>query len=264
MDIDGKQKWNPRDYNANASFVSELGLPVIDWLSPVKGESILDLGCGDGTLALTLQNFGCDVTGVDSSPEMIAAAKSIGVNAFVCDGHQLSFTNKFDAVFSNAALHWMLNPEMVIAGVWASLKSGGRFVGEFGGAGNVAAIVNAVETELQEMGVDADCPWFFPTTDQYQEMLTNAGFEVRKIALIPRPTPLPGDVGGWLKTFAQSYINKLPESQRESFVATVVEKLKPTLCDNEGRWTADYVRLRFEAFKPQANPHYKTPQSCTK
>lgn len=248
MSSGSTQNWNPKDYRENASFVSELGLPVVEWLSPVQGESILDLGCGDGTLALKLENFGCDVVGIDSSPEMINAAKSIGLNASVCDGHQLSFTDKFDAVFSNAALHWMVLPEAVISGVWASLKPGGRFVDEFGGFGNVATIIRAIEQE--HLGRSAECPWFFPAPDQYQEMLTKAGFEVRKISLIPRPTPLPGDVGGWLRTFAQPYTNQLTESQRDGFIAAVVERLNPQLCDKQGLWTADYVRLRFEAIKP--------------
>ncbi|WP_197675089.1 class I SAM-dependent methyltransferase [Halopseudomonas salegens] len=225
-------------------------MPVIEWLAPVKGESILDLGCGDGTLALKLQRSGCDVVGIDASPDMIAAAISSGLQASVCDGHQLPFVERFDAVFSNAALHWMLRPEAVIAGVWAALRPGGRFVGEFGGAGNVATIIDALESELHGLGVPAECPWFFPTPDAYQTMLEQAGFEVTKVALIPRATPLPGDVGGWLRTFAQPYTNVLPESQRDDLITTVVEKLKPRLCDAQGNWTADYVRLRFAAVKP--------------
>lgn len=250
MSTENTQKWNPQDYNKNANFVSELGLPVVDWLSPVSGESILDLGCGDGTLALKISNFGCDVVGVDSSPEMIAAAKSLGLRASVCDGHKLSFSSEFDAVFSNAALHWMTQPDAVITGVWNALKPGGRFVGEFGGIGNVAAIVGALERELADLGISAKCPWFFPAPEQYKEMLSAAGFDVQNIALLPRPTPLQGDVGGWLRTFAQPYTNLLPASERDGFVATVVEKLKPELCDNHGNWTADYVRLRFVAVKP--------------
>lgn len=244
------QEWNPQDYSANASFVSELGMQVVEWLSPVQGEAILDLGCGDGTLALKLQNFGCDVVGVDSSSEMINAARSLGANAFVCDGHQLTFSEDFDAVFSNAALHWMIHPETVVSGVWTSLKSGGRFVGEFGGAGNVATIVKAIELELQDLGGSPECPWYFPSPDQYRKLLTEAGFNVLRIKLIPRPTPLPGDVGGWLRTFAQPYTNLLQKSERDPFIARVVERLKPELCDEHGRWTADYVRLRFEAVKP--------------
>ncbi|MGM0631838.1 MAG: class I SAM-dependent methyltransferase [Pseudomonadota bacterium] len=250
MNTDSRQTWSPRDYRESAGFVSELGVPVLDWLAPSGGERILDLGCGDGTLALRLSGMGCEVVGVDSSPEMIEAAKAHGLNAFVCDGHELPFSSEFDAVFSNAALHWMTGPEAVIAGVWNALKPGGRFVGEFGGQGNVAIIVEAIEQALTARDVRAMSPWFFPTPGQYEEMLNEAGFDVRDITLFPRPTPLPGDVGGWLRTFAQPYTSLLPESEREDFIAIVVERLKPKLCDNQGNWTADYVRIRFAAVKP--------------
>lgn len=249
MSTENAQKWSPRDYNESAKFVSELGLPVIDWLSPVRGESVLDLGCGDGTLALKLSGMGCEVTGVDSSAEMIEAAKSLGLNASVCDGHELPFIGEFDAVFSNAALHWMTRPESVIAGVWAALRPGGRFVGEFGGKGNVATIIGVMEGELAAAGVSSPSPWFFPDPEQYEEMLNDAGFDVRHITLFSRPTRLPGDMGGWLRTFAQPYTSQLPESEREAFIATVVEKLKPELCDDQNNWTADYVRIRFAAVK---------------
>jgi len=244
------QTWDPQNYRANASFVSELGMPVVDWLSPTKGESILDLGCGDGTLAVKLQGLGCSVVCVDSSSEMISAALSKGLDAHVCDGHTLTYSDRFDAVFSNAALHWMLHPEKVISGVWAALKPGGRFVGEFGGAGNVAAIVEALEAELNNLGISADNPWFFPSPDRYEDLLASAGFEVRRIELIPRPTPLPGDVSGWIRTFAQPFFNSLPDYRKDAFITAVVERLQPILCDASGNWTADYVRLRFEAVKP--------------
>lgn len=249
MTTDNKQNWNPKDYTENGRFVSDLGMPVLEWLAPKRGERILDLGCGDGALTVKLANLGCHVTGVDASEEMIEGARSLGLNASVCDGHQLPFHNEFDAVFSNAALHWMKQPNAVIAGVWNALKPGGRFVGEFGGFGNVAKIVEATESALAGYGVKVESPWFFPTPEEYTALLQAAGFDVVKIALIPRPTPLPGDVGGWLRTFAQPYINALPDHQRKELVANVVEALKPELCDQASNWTADYVRLRFSAAK---------------
>ncbi|MGZ8984449.1 MAG: class I SAM-dependent methyltransferase [Methylotenera sp.] len=245
------QHWNPEQYAKNARFVSDLGMPVVDLLSAQPGESILDLGCGDGALTIKLADLGCKLMGVDSSAEMILATKSLGLTAQVMDGQSLKFTNEFDAVFSNAALHWMKNPKRVINGVWRALKPGGRFVGEFGGYGNVAAIVNAIESELaSRRGTAVAGPWFFPRPDEYSALLEARGFTIETIALIPRPTLLPGDVRGWLETFAQSYTAALPVAERKGFISEVVETLRPVLCDTNGNWKADYVRLRFFATKP--------------
>jgi trans-aconitate methyltransferase len=252
MTTSSTQRWNPEQYAENARFVSDLGMPVVELLSPQPGESILDLGCGDGALTVKLVGFGCRVVGVDSSAEMIAAAKLLGLNAFVVDGQSLQFTNEFDAVFSNAALHWMKNPESVIDGVWRTLKPNGRFVGEFGGYGNVSAIATAIESALSLRGMAVASPWFFPQPEEYKRLLETRGFKVESIALIPRPTPLPGDVGGWLTTFAQSYTLALPETERKGFISEVVKALRPVLCDTAGNWKADYVRLRFSARKSGA------------
>lgn len=244
------QVWSPEQYGKNARFVSELGMPVVALLSPQPGERILDLGCGDGALTLKLVGMGCKVVGVDSSAEMVGAARSLGLEAFVADGQSLLFDNEFDAVFSNAALHWMKAPEKVIAGVWQALKPGGRFVGECGGYGNVAAIVEAVESALTARGEAVANPWYFPRPEEYRQLLEARGFEIKAIDLIPRPTELPGDVSGWLETFAHPYTAGLPQVERQDFIAEVVEALRHVLCDTDGDWKADYVRLRFSAFKP--------------
>ena len=250
MAIPHMQHWNPDQYAENARFVSELGLPVVELLSPQSGERILDLGCGDGALTIKVQSFGCEVVGIDSSPEMVAAARALGLDARVMDGQTLQFDNEFDAVFSNAALHWMKNPETVVDGIWRALKPGGRFVGEFGGYGNVATIVTAIESTLASRGTVVANPWFFPRPNEYAELLETRGFKVETITLFSRPTPLPRDVGGWLETFAQPYSSVLPTAARPSFIAKVVEALHPVLCDANGKWEADYVRLRFSAKKP--------------
>ncbi|MBS0423449.1 MAG: methyltransferase domain-containing protein [Proteobacteria bacterium] len=244
------QHWNPKRYAENARFVSDLGLPVIELLAPQPRERILDLGCGDGSLTAKLLSFGCEVVGVDSSPEMVAAARALGLDARVMDGQTLQFGNEFDAVFSNAALHWMKEPEAVITSVWRSLKPGGRFVSEFGGYGNVSAIVAAIESALNSRGLSVPSPWFFPRSEEYRRLLEARGLVVHNIILIPRPTPLPGDVSGWLETFAQPYTAVLSAAERPSFIAEMVEVLMPVLCDEKGNWEADYVRLRFSATKP--------------
>jgi SAM-dependent methyltransferase len=246
------QTWDPERYARNARFVSDLGAPVVELLAPCAGERILDLGCGDGALTAKLVELGCRVIGVDASAEQIAAARALGLDAHVGSGETLTFDDEFDAVFSNAALHWMKRADVVIDGVWRALAPGGRFVAEFGGDGCVATIIGALGGALARRGHDVRAvnPWYFPTVADYRARLEQRGFVVSSIALIPRPTPLPGDVTGWLETFAESFTTVLPEAERAAFLAEVQDALRPSLCDAEGRWTADYVRLRFAAIKP--------------
>jgi len=247
-----KQSWDPDAYARNARFVSDLGAPVLELLAPRPGERILDLGCGDGALTRKLADSGCDVVGVDASAPQVLAARRLGLDARVADGERLAFEAEFDAVFSNAAIHWMKRADDAIAGVWRALKPGGRFVAEFGGHGCVATIERALIDALARRGIDGDAlnPWYFPTVEDYSARLARRGFAVRYIALIPRPTPLPTAIDGWLETFAQSFIAPLAENDRAAFIGEVREALRPHLCDGDGRWFADYVRLRFAADKP--------------
>ena len=245
------QTWDPQLYERNARFVSDLGMPVVELLAPQPGERILDLGCGDGALTEKIVGMGCAVVGIDGSAAQVEAAISRGLEAYVGDAQQLWFDEEFDAVFSNAALHWMKRAGDVINGVWRALKPRGRFVGELGGDGCVANIKSALYDALGRRGVDGDTvnPWFFPTGEDYQSRLEAAGFKVTSMRLFPRPTPLPTDITGWLETFAESFTSALPGSQRSSFIEEVRELLRPSLCDADGNWTADYVRLRFSAMK---------------
>jgi SAM-dependent methyltransferase len=221
-------------------------------LAARAGERILDLGCGDGVLTAKLASLGCDMVGVDASAAQIAAARALGLDARVMDGEALQFEAEFDAVLSNAALHWMRRPDAVIAGVWRALKPGGRFVAEMGGEGCVARIKATLIGALAVRGIDGESlnPWYFPAVDDYCARLRAGGFAVRCALLVPRPTALPGDVSGWLTTFAQSFTSALAPEQRAAFMAEVKTALAPALCDAEGRWWADYVRLRFSADKP--------------
>jgi len=244
------QRWDPATYAANARFVPELGLPVLDLLAPQPHEHILDLGCGDGLLTLRLAATGAKVIGVDSSPEQIKAARKRGLDARILDASQLAFIAEFDAVFSNAALHWMRSPDLVIEGVYRALKPGGRFVGEMGGEGNVAQIASALVAALRRRNLAPDLPWYFPGAEEYRRRLERTGFTVAEIALIPRPTPLPGDITAWLETFAVGPLERLDPADRPAFLDEVRERLRPRLQDEDGRWTADYVRLRFRATKP--------------
>ena len=246
------QTWDPDRYARSARFVADLGMPVVELLNPQPGERILDLGCGDGALTEKLAAFGCLVVGVDGSAEQIEAARKRGLDAHVVDGQALSYDNEFDAVFSNAALHWMKHSDAVLAGVWQALKPGGRFVAECGGAGNIATIVAAVYQALQSRGIDPEPinPWYFPTPKIYTKQLQVPGFVVTSMDLIPRPTPLPGDIIDWLEIFTGTFLNAVPDACRSAALYEIRDVLRPDLCDAEGKWTADYVRLRFVATKP--------------
>jgi SAM-dependent methyltransferase len=243
------QEWSASDYAKNGRFVQELAGPVFSMLAAKPGERILDLGCGDGTLTAEIKALGADVLGVDLSDDLLAAARKKGLDVRKADGHALDFVSEFDAVFSNAALHWMRNPKLVIAGVARALRPRGRFVGELGGHGNVAAIATAMRAVGARRHVDpaVTAPWFFPTAEEYRRLLTEGGFTVKEVALAPRPTPLKTGMEGWLRTFGRSFFDQFPEPERSEVVSEVTELLQPSLCDAQGQWTADHIRLRFFA-----------------
>jgi SAM-dependent methyltransferase len=255
MGASPRQDWKAERYAEHAHFVPALGQAVLDLLAPQAGERILDLACGDGVLTEKIAATGASVYGVDGSADMIAAATARGLEARVMDGMNLQFDHEFDAVFSNAALHWMKSdPDAVIRGVARALKPGGRFVAEMGGHGCVAAITLALVVAIERRGVAAVAsriPWYFPTVDDYRGRLERGGFAVDYIALIPRPTPLPTDMTGWIETFGDALLRQLPADKRAAARDDAVALLRPVLCDEQGRWTADYMRLRFAAHLPQ-------------
>lgn len=244
-----QQRWWAGRYARNARFVSDLGGPLVDLLAPRPGERILDLGCGDGALTAEIAARGAEVVGVDGAPDMVASARERGLDARVMDGEALDFDREFDAVFSNAALHWMRRADAVIAGVVRALRPGGRFVAEFGGGDNVAAVTTAVIAALDRRGLDGRrfMPWYFPEPDAYRGKLEAHGFAVDQIELIPRPTPLPGPIHDWLDTFCESFLLAVPAEERAALKDEVAADLAPRLRDDRGRWTVDYVRLRVAA-----------------
>jgi trans-aconitate methyltransferase len=249
--VENRQSWDPVRYAQNARFVSELGRPVLELLDAKPGELILDLGCGDGVLTRKLADVGCRVVGIDSSAQQVEAARKLGLDVRVVDARAMTFQEEFDAVFSNAALHWIKEADDVIGCIWRALRPGGRFVAECGGHGCVAKIESALVEALRRRGYNAAeaNPWYFPTPEEYGRRLEAKRFKIRTIALIPRPTPLPGDITGWLETFAQSFASVLPCADRSAFFKEVRDILRPQLCESNGTWIADYVRLRVAAEK---------------
>ena len=240
--------WNAEGYRDHANFVSELALPVVDLLAPKAGEKILDLGCGEGALGLEIVRRGADVLGVDLSEEMVAKAQANGLEAEVMSVTDMPFRSEFDAVFSNAMLHWVREPELAVANIARALKPGGRFVAEFGGAGNVHHIVEAMRTVFglhPEFGVFDDF-WYFPTPEKYAEILGRHGLSVTTIELIPRPTPID-DIAHWLAIFTNGVTEHLDEAQTSMFRKEVREALIPTNYTDEEGWISDYVRLRVQA-----------------
>lgn len=245
------QTWDPQAYQQNAAFVHESAGGVIEWLAAQPGERILDLGCGDGQLTQRIAATGARMVGVDASPDMLAAARARGVDAREGRAESLPFADQsFDAVFSNAALHWVRDQDAMMSQVRRVLKPGGRFVAEMGGHGNIAALRVAFTAVLERHGFgDRKCDEnYYPTPEAYTRKLENHGFKVERISLIPRPTPLPeSGMSGWLRTFRRGVLDDLPKEIRESTVEETAALLEPALRDEQGNWTADYVRLRFIA-----------------
>lgn len=245
------QTWNAQDYGKNAAFVHGLAGEVVEWLDAKPNESILDLGCGDGQLTERLAASGACVVGVDVSPEMVSAWRARGVDAREGRAESLPFADRsFDAVFSNAALHWVRGQDAMMTEVRRVLKQGGRFVAEMGGRGNIAAIRVAFMAVLARHGHtdDEEGVNYYATPDAYCRRLVRHGFIVERMALIPRPTPLPeSGMTGWLRTFRRGVLAELPEALRETVVAEIAALLEPALRDEDGNWTADYIRLRFIA-----------------
>jgi SAM-dependent methyltransferase len=181
---------------------------------------------------------------------MVAGAAARGLDARLIDATKLPFHAEFDAVFTNAVLHWIADADAVLTGVFRALKAGGRFVGEFGGHTNIAAISVAMRAVFARHGLPYTRHWYYPSDEEYRERLEASGFTVEEIRLFPRPTPLPTGMSGWLRTFAVSQLASVPTADRERIEEEIVELLRPSLCDQRGQWTADYVRLRFRARKP--------------
>lgn len=246
--------WDPDLYDARHAFVTGHGDALINLLDAAPGERVLDAGCGTGDHVAALTAAGVDAVGVDSSAQMAQRARSRfpGIRVVVADLRELSFRAEFDAVFSNAALHWVPEADRAASGLFAALRPGGRLVAELGGSGNIAAINTAAGALRAERGLPAaDSPWFFPTIAEYARILQDAGFEVRSACLFDRPTKLATQDGlaDWIRMFGAHLLAGVDDPG--GFLTALSTRLRPALY-RDGAWWADYRRLRVAAVKPAA------------
>jgi trans-aconitate methyltransferase len=248
--------WDSTLYDESFGIITELGAGVVELLAPRSGERIVDLGCGTGGLTAQIATAGAQVVGFDASEAMIARARELypHLRFEVARGEDFALEDPVDAVFSNAALHWMSPPQEVAAAVAQALRPGGRFVAEMGGRGNIATITGAIYQALAEEGISREQvrnPWYFPSIGEYGSLLEGAGFEVVLMQLFDRPTPLddcPNGVADWLQMFGGAFLAAVPATRRAHVQERVNELTRPHL-EHEGRWVADYRRLRFVAIR---------------
>lgn len=257
-DPDDTAAWDARCYDDAHAFVYEYGEDLIQLLAPAATEWILDLGCGTGHLTRRIADEGATVLGIDSSWDMVTAARAEYPTLPICcaDARTVGFRCVFDAVFSNAMLHWVPEDDQdaVLATVTDALRPGGRFVAELGGTGNVATITEVLLDELEARGYHPSLPWYFPTVGEYACRLERHGFEVRSARLFDRPTDLDGGAAGlrnWIEMFGDTLIGPLPADERAAVLGAVEDRLRGELF-NDGCWVADYRRLRVVAYRPES------------
>ena len=247
--------WDATGYESQGAFVWEMPAGLLDLLRPAAGERILDVGCGTGHLAARIAERGAGVLGIDASPSMVERARGNypTLRFELLDVLEMRLRSEFDAVFSNATLHWVIRPDEAASRILDALKPGGRFVAELGGRGNIAMIAGALLAARREADAPAVArlPWYFPGAEEYSALLERAGFRVESARLFPRPTPLGDGEGAlvdWLEMFARPLLDDLATSLRAEVLGAVERRLRPALY-RDGRWEGDYVRLRVKAWK---------------
>ncbi|GGH88835.1 trans-aconitate methyltransferase [Pullulanibacillus pueri] len=257
MDQKTKDHWNAHLYDGKHAFVSKYGNDLVDLLEPKKDEHILDLGCGTGDLAHRLHKLGVNLIGIDKSENMVEQAKKKYpfIKFLVNDATELHYQNEFNAVFSNATLHWVKPPELALKCIYNSLKPGGRLVAEFGGKGNVQKITNEIIHQLKDLGIEykpEQCPWYFPSIGEYSTLMEEVGFRVTFAQHFDRPTPLDGENGlrNWIDMFAKSMFDHTSNDIKAALVANVENNLKDEMYKN-GTWIADYKRIRVVGYKEE-------------
>lgn len=243
--------WSADRYEADHSYVYRYGEDVLELLTPKEGEKILDLGCGTGHLTNQIVDAGASAVGIDASPEMVEQARTEypELDFRVMDATEMEFQREFEAVFSNATLHWITDHDGLLDGVHRALRPGGRFVAEFGGHGNVDKVIDAVTRELSSRGYSTENPMYFPRLGEYMSRIERHGMEVRYARLFDRPTELSGGREGlrsFFRMFGDRFLGELNEEEWNEVVGAVEDELRQELY-SDGVWTVDFRRLRFKA-----------------
>lgn len=248
-----KVRIDPELIDMRSRFVKMFGMPIIDMMDPKPGERILDVGCGFGAVCQHLDKMGCQTVGIDISKSVVEAAQELGVNARLANAESMMFNEEFDAVYSVSALHWMRHLDQVAESIMRALKPGGRFVGELGSRGSIVKIIAAIRQVMLENGIEMESvrSWYFPSVSEFAAVLERAGFAIRSIELIDRPTVLPGDVRDWMKMFGRHYMDAWDPSEHDRFLDAIRDAAAPAMVNEQGEWVADYRRLRFLAVKPE-------------
>ncbi len=247
--MDFEVDWTAKHYDQHGRFISMFGLELLPWLDPQPGQRILDLGCGDGFLAERIAQSGAEVIGVDTSDDMLSAARARGIHARRINALAMPFESEFDAVFSNSVLQWIRPPERVVQGIARALKPSGRFVTDLGALGNLAAVLTALRAVGDQYGGDPSLanPFYSPTPEEFRFLLESNGFAVDRVELVPRLTPMPTNLLDWIGTIFGPFFNQFEQDRRNQITTQVLDLLRPVLCDANGQWHADHVRLRAAA-----------------
>lgn len=246
------QTWDPDKYRQQAGFVAnDLGSDLIEVLKPQAGETIVDIGCGDGEASKRIEDHGATIWGFDTSPEQIAAARDLGLNVTVANAQDFQAPYLMDAAFSNATFHWVKDANAALKQTAAALKPNARFVCECGGAGNIKTLVNALTNILPQFGRDftSRSPWYFRSPEEYASLLEKNGFSIQSMQHFPRPVTLVDNAGTWFDTFCGDFLGGLPAQDYQSAITALTNYCEPKLKQADGTWLADYVRVRFVAIR---------------
>jgi trans-aconitate 2-methyltransferase len=248
-------KWDSTLYDTKHSFVSKYGEDVARLLNPQQDEIILDAGCGTGDLTAIIAASGAIVEGIDLSKEMIEQAKEKfpEISFKIASITEYEKPEFYDAIFSNATLHWILDKEKAIQKMFENLKYGGRLVLEMGGKNNVREIISAISKALKKQGLGErilNRQWYFPSIGEYSTLLEAQGFRVEYAMDFNRETELKSKDGikDWIKMFGKDFFEGLDKTTIDSVLTEIQTSLFATRYYNN-KWYADYKRLRIVATK---------------